>query len=155
MSNQIKPSEYYSFSSTGVIFYDYNKTEISEPFWGILKCDEEIINYYLWLLLRWGIAVNKGSRSGAHITWNRGEKPPNLSLWGKYEGVEITFRYSNYLWWENGKHVWINVHCPKLDEIRVELGLNPLHRNALHLTIGRLLIPKDKMKVPQEYLYQY
>ena len=154
MNKKVESLEYYCFSSTGIILYDYKKEESLEPFWSILQCDEEIINYYRWFLLRWGIAINKGSRWGPHVTWNRGEIPPNLSVWGKYEGLEITFRYSNYLRWDNGRHVWVDVYCPKLNDIRVELGLTPFYQMSFHLTIGRLLIPKQNIKVLPSYPYK-
>jgi hypothetical protein len=154
MSARIEPLEYYGYSSSGIVFYDPKKEEAFEPFWAIVECDLEIINYYRWHLLRRGIAIHKGSRWGCHISWNRGEQPSNLSAWGKYEGLEIDFKYSNFLRWDNGRHAWIDIYCPKLNALRVELGLRPWNQMSFHLTIGRLVMPQDNLKELPTYPYK-
>ena len=149
-----EPLDYYPHSSTGIIEYDPKKEKASEPFWGIVQCDSEILKYYRWLLLRRGIDIHKGSLWGAHITWNRGEEPPHKSLWSKYEGAAVEFRYSNYLRWDNGQHVWLDVYCTILNQIRIELGLEPLPQMSFHLTVGRLVISKQNVKILPDYPYQ-
>lgn len=149
-----EPLEYYIYSSTGIIEYDPKRDKAVEPFWGIVKCDPEIIKYYRWFLLRRGIEIQKGSLWGAHITWNRGEKPPHKSFWGKHEGAEVEFRYTNQLRWDNGKHVWLDAYCPPLNRVREELGLEPLPQMSFHLTIGRLVMPKQNFKIMTDYPYK-
>lgn len=137
--------EYYQFSSYGTIVYDPKKGKKFEPFWGILKCDDRILDYYRWLLLKNGMPIHRGSVWGAHVTWNRGEKPPNRDLWQKYQGLEVGFRYAHYVRWDNGRHVWLDVYCPQCNEIRAELGLAPVPQMSFHLTIGRLLLPTENV----------
>ncbi len=153
MNRKIELLDYYCFSSSGKITYDPKKGKYFEPWWAILECDPEILRYYKWLLLKEGIAIQKGSAWGAHITWIRGEEPPKKSFWGKYEALEIEFRYSNYLRYDNGRHVWLDVYCPKCNEMRQELELQPLNSMSLHLTIGRLLIEQENIKGLQTYQY--
>ena len=151
MAKQIESLDYYPFSSRGKITYI---KESHLEYWGLIICDREIINYYAWLLVKYGIAINKGSRFGAHITWIRAEEPPNKYLWNKYEGKEINFKYSNYLRWDNGRHAWVDVYCPILNELRQELGLGILPQMAFHLTIGRLINQKKNLKTMPNYKYE-
>jgi hypothetical protein len=153
MNKKNKPLDYYCFSSNGKITYDPKKGKVFEPWWAILECDNEILRYYKWLLLKEGIEIQKGSLWGAHITWIRGEEPHNKSFWGKYDGIEIEFRYSNFLRYDNGRHVWLDVYCPKFNEMREELGLQPLRSMSLHLTIGRLVIQRENIKHLSTYQY--
>lgn len=153
MNRKIEPLDYYCFFSSGTITYDPKKGKYFEPWWAILECDPEILKYYKWLLLKEGIAIQKGSLWGAHITWIRGEEPLNKSVWGKYEALEIEFRYSNSLRYDNGRHVWLDVYCPKFNEMRKELGLMPLRQMSLHLTIGRLVVQRENVKKLFNYSY--
>jgi hypothetical protein len=153
MNKRVESLDYYCFSSSGIILYDPKMELGFESFWAVVECDFEIVNYYRWHLLRRGIAIHKGSRWGCHITWNRGEEPPNKSAWSKYEGLEINFRYSNFLRWDNGRHVWLDAYCPKLNDIRVELGLQPLPQMAFHVTLGRLVMHQDNLKQLPTYPY--
>jgi hypothetical protein len=129
MNKNVALLNYYCFSSIGKITYDPKKGKFFEPWWAILECDNEILKYYKWLLLKEGIAIQKGSLWGAHITWIRGEEAPNKSFWGKYEGIEIEFRYSNFLRYDNGRHVWLDVYCPKVqeNERRARFTTSPTH----------------------------
>lgn len=153
MYRKLAPLDYYCFSSIGQIIYDPKKGKAFEPFWALLDCDDELIDYYQWWLNKAGIGINKGSLWGAHITFIRGEEPPNQTLWGKYEGLAIEYRYSNYFRYDNGRHVWLDVYCPTLNEIREELGLKSLRSMSLHLTIGRLLIERENIKRSSTYAY--
>ena len=153
MNKNIALLDYYCFSSIGKINYDPKKGKSFDFWWAILECDNDILKYYKWLLFKEGIAIQKGSLWGAHITWIRGEEPPNKSFWGKYEGLEIEFRYSNFLRYDNGRHVWLDVYCPKFKEMREELGLQPLRPMSLHLTIGRLVVQRENIKHLSTYSY--
>ena len=81
------------------------------------------------------------------------EEPLNKSLWGKYETLAIEFHYSNSLRYDNGRHVWLDVSCPKFTEMRAELGLMSLRLMSLHLTIGRLIVPRKNIKHLFAYYY--
>lgn len=153
MNKQSQPLDYYGFNSLGKITYDPQQGKVFQPWWAILECDNEIIKYYKWILAKAGIEIQKGSLWGAHITWIRGEEPPNKYFWNKYQGLEIEFRYSNFLRYDNGRHVWLDVYCPKFNEMRAELGLEPLRPMALHLTIGRLAIQRENIKHLSTYSY--
>jgi hypothetical protein len=79
-----------------------------------------------------------------HISVVRKEVPPRMDLWGKYEGDEVEFAYSNYIY-EGTVYWWLNAFSTRLEEIRVELGL-PItslytrppdsFEKVFHITIG-------------------
>jgi hypothetical protein len=77
----------------------------------------------------------------------------NKSLWGKYEAIEIEFHYSNSLRHDNGRHVWLDVYCPKFNEMRAELGLMSLRPMSLHLTVERLIVSRNNIKHLFAYYY--
>lgn len=79
-----------------------------------------------------------------HISVVRKEVPPHLDLWGKYEGEEVGFVYSNIV--HSGVvYYWLNAFSKRLEEIRLELGL-PVsteytrppdsYVKAFHITLG-------------------
>ena len=131
------------FESTGTLIYDphgrsaKSAHKVSEPWWLLLMCDQEIVNYADYWLKKRGIYSYKYSLYGSHVSVIKGEVPPNRKLWKKYHGKKIKFQYSNQCN-DNGKYWWLFVNCPELTKIRVELGLPkdpPYFR--FHLTIGR------------------
>lgn len=121
---------YFCFKSKGYI-------KPIEDWWLILTCDPEIVRYYCWLARRSAIDIEGGSRHGPHISVIKGEHPPNKNLWFKLKGNPITFEYSNQLR-HNGYHVWLDVRCPELSQLREGLGLKPKPYHSFHFTIGRL-----------------
>lgn len=135
--NQEEIERYYCHTSSGWLHFDPKKgTRHFEPWWCLLICDEEIPKYYGWYCKRWGMPVQTGSRWRTHISFIRGEKPQRMPFWGRREKERVEFRYTHLVRWENGKHAWLDVYCPRLSEIRVELGLKA--KSTYHLTIGRL-----------------
>jgi hypothetical protein len=82
-------------------------------------------------------------RYASHISVVRHETPPNLSVWGKYEGAIIPFEYCPLVH-DDGKYYWLQVLSPVLVGIRVELGLPasslksrpPDGTEIFHTTIG-------------------
>ncbi len=64
-------------------------------------------------------------RYPAHITTVRNEAPPNINLWGKYDGESVAFEYYPIVE-DNDFYFWLRVGSHRLVEIRVELGL-PVH----------------------------
>jgi len=83
-------------------------------------------------------------RYAPHISVVRHEHNVNMEHWGKYEGQEVEFEYTNYI--HNGSvYWWINAFSNRLEEIRTELGLY-IHdkytqppegyKKCFHITLG-------------------
>jgi hypothetical protein len=138
---------YYCHASTGTVLYDPGKgTRHFEPWFALLECDDGIVAYLSWHLLRWGIDLDRGSRWGAHVTFVRGEQPANEAVWGLAAGEEVTFHYSNVIHWTNGRHAWVDVWCPRLTELRAALGLVAKASAKYHLALGLLAQPRENRK---------
>jgi len=96
---------------------------------------------------RWKILIRRPAWK-EHITVIRGAyewlgPKGNLNLWGKYDGDSIEFEYEPRITTrepepDRPKYFWLNVSCPKLLDIREELGLPREPPYPLHLTIGNL-----------------
>jgi hypothetical protein len=101
----------------------------------IVSADQELVEYYRALLPR-SMPVNQ-QRHPAHISVIRRVVPHELSSWGKYEGEPVEFEYSNIVEWDE-RYCWLPVSCPRLEAIRIELGLEARvpWRNGFHMTIG-------------------
>ncbi len=140
------------FLSTGNIQYDPLKgTKHFDPWWVLLRCDDDIAYYYAWLLKRHGIEVEPFNLWGVHVSAVKGEKPADLNLWGKLEGAELRLNYENWIRFDNGEHAWLDVYSQDLCDFRRSLGLS--EKNKYHLTVGRLKIklPNEKVVDPNEY----
>ena len=139
----------------------YPPEEMGELFWcsgplrygvdnnGLYKLnvmvDPGIVDFYRALVPPY-INLNRQAYP-PHISVVRKEKGiPNLALWGKYEGEEVKFAYSNVIHY--GKvYYWLNAFSERLEEIRLELGL-PVSTEytrppdtfikVFHITIGNL-----------------
>ena len=74
-----------------------------------------------------------------HATVVRGkyEDPWMMEFWGKYEGEKITYEYEPYVYIDH-TYIWLKVNCKRLEEIRLELGLNRCRDKFkwFHITIG-------------------
>ncbi len=106
------------FESTGVLRYSFKE---GYGYRLVLEIDKDIVKYYRSLIPPWKGKPNP-QMYDAHVSVVRKEVPPNLDAWGKYEGEEVRFLYSNHIY--NGTvYWWLNVFCVRLEEIRVELGL--------------------------------
>lgn len=111
----------------------------SSKWWLILDCDEELGRYYRWLHHTWSHRCDKLMRPAwdAHITVVRDEEPleDRKHLWERYSGELVEFTLNPYVG-TNGDYFWLDVFCPRLLDIREELGLprDPLY--PLHLSIG-------------------
>lgn len=125
------------FCSSGILKFDPKKgTKYFEPWWCLLQCDNQIIEYYAWLLRRYGIELNTKSLWEAHISVIKGENIPNPSRWGELEGMEINFYYNHIIRFDNGRHAWVDVYSEDLSAVREILGFE--FKPWYHLTIGRL-----------------
>lgn len=106
-------------------------------------CDDEINNYYRHLYSKEYPYLN-GTRStkltrpvwGTHVSVIRGEKIPNMNLWGIDANKIVEFEYEPGVI-DNGEYYWMKVKCPHLTEVRLKYGLSPEPRFGFHLTIGR------------------
>ena len=114
----------------------------------ILEVDQQLADFYFNLIPDY-VDVNR-QKYPAHVSVVRNEIPVNLDEWGKYEGKEIEFIYSNYVN-EGTVYFWLNVFSKDLEKIRLELGLpvNSIYTlppegfvKCFHMTIG------NKKKVP-------
>jgi len=106
------------FNSNGTIRYDnesgYRLT---------VEVDKELSNYYYSLIPKYLKASRP--RWAAHVTVVRPEKeiPINLQHWRKYENQVVEFVYDPYICFGKS-YYWLNIWCPKLEDIREELGLS-------------------------------
>lgn len=106
--------------------------------WLMLYTDDEIGRYYRALFktqepwIRFNLPMH-----GTHITVVPGkyETPPKMELWGKYEGEIIDFTYDNDVT-NLGNYYWLRVYCPRIEDIREELGLPRTLPVPWHMTIG-------------------
>jgi hypothetical protein len=130
--------------STGKLVYSPRTHLASSERWLVLMCDDEIANYYMKLYqmayppyLNGGYSL-KLSRAvwGAHVSIIRGEKVPNMNLWGLDANKIIEFEYEPGVI-DNGEYYWLKAKCPYLEELRQRYGLPRQPRFGLHLTIGR------------------
>lgn len=127
------------FQSIGVLHYSHND---NYGYRLVMDVDQGIADFYRSMLPKW--IDRKPQRYGAHVSIVRKEVPVNLDVWGKHEGQEIEFSYSNMV--QTGiVYFWLNVFCKRLEEIRVELGLPVSSEYTLppegfvkcfHMTIG-------------------
>jgi hypothetical protein len=125
------------FESTGRLVYDPAARIKPEPYWLILKTDRELVHYYQhWIKQNYDLKF-VSTVWGSHVSVVRGTKPNNLRVWNKYQGKQITFKYSNNIY---RKHWFfcIDVQCPELEDIREELGLSRVPASGFHLTVGRI-----------------
>ena len=131
------------FSTTGTLHYDPQAGKTFDLWWALLQCDEQLAEYYAWLLKRRGVEVHSNAKGlwGTHVSVLKGDPPPNPEAWGKYEGFEVEFHYNHLIRYDNGKHAWTDVYSEQLSEIRMELGFTA--KPWYHLTVGRLVRPYE------------
>lgn len=101
----------------------------------VVEADEGIASTYRALIPKY--IRHNPPRYPAHISVVRHEQPLNMEAWLKHEGEEIEFEYEDVHVWDE-LYMWLNVRCPRVEEIRTELGLAPYPwwRNGYHLTIA-------------------
>ncbi len=110
---------------------------ISERWWTVLDCDESIGAYFrcLYSMHHYKARTLVKPAWDSHITVIRNELPPRQDLWEKYSGKLIEFEYE-FEHHTDGNYWWVNVMCPELIAIRVELGLSADPLLPLHLSTG-------------------
>jgi len=124
-----------SYESSGRLRYGRN------TYWLVLDCDLGICEYYSHL---YNLHSHKTSKlqlpaHGAHITIVAGkyESAPSHPKWNAYQGEIVKFAYTPTVY-NAGVYFWLRVNCPRLSDIRQELGLSPQPYTPFHLTIGNL-----------------
>jgi len=132
------------FTTTGTLRYSPKRDESSQHWWLILDCDPEIGRYYRSMYQRQHNFCRKLQRPfwGPHITVVRNEEPDDKHkhLWDLHAGEKIVFQYAggvnnNYSDDRYRSFYWLEVTCPRMLEIRKELGLSA-PTCGFHLTIG-------------------
>jgi len=132
------------YETSGFLRYSLKKETSDQNWWLVLDCKtEEIGKYYRHL---YWLEHNKGHKLsspywGSHVSIVRNEEPPNKELWWAHSGEEVYFHYipgvrTNYTPERYRSFWWLDVICPRFDEIRVELGLLPNSDGIFHMTIG-------------------
>jgi len=126
------------FKGTGILQYDPKARIRFDPWWLILKTDEQIVKYYQYWILKYYAAKFEKTVWGSHVSVIRGSEPKHKNLWKKYQGKKIEFSYDNNIYQANPKFLCINAYSEELQHIREELGLSPIPPYGFHITIGRL-----------------
>lgn len=105
----------------------------------IVRVDQGISDFYRSLIPKCYYVKPQMFRAHITVVRNLKERPVNLDKWGKYEGEKIPFLYQNIV--ENdGPYYFLRVKSPRIEEIRIELGLRK-HRDQFkgyHITIGNV-----------------
>jgi hypothetical protein len=131
-------ASYFRHKSTGALVFDPGRgTKYYDPWWAIVECDQGIVDYYCWLCRRYGKPVERNKLWRAHISFLKGEQPPNLEKWGQEMSVE--FYYSDQVRFDNGCHGWLDVWSDDLIRLREQFGLSPKLKMSYHITLGRMI----------------
>lgn len=110
-----------------------------------VQVDNNLVDFYRSLVPKY-IRLNR-TRFLPHITVVRKENIPDKKLWYKLSKTtlkDIEFQYSPYIYNDGSVYWWLAVHCPFLNLLRKDLGLeywSELCRpqdnsNYFHITIG-------------------
>jgi hypothetical protein len=120
------------YESIGVLHYG-STSRLS------LDVDYELVRYYRTFIppsVSYNIPMHP-----PHVTVVRTgmEKPVVRAKWGAYEGERVRFQYNPYIHFGR-LYIWLRVECKRLEEIRLELGLNRCRDRYkwFHITIGNL-----------------
>lgn len=123
------------FKATGKLVFDPGiGTKQFDPWWALLACDEQIIEFYRWILLKHGVKTMPNALWGPHISVIKGEEPKIMNLWG-VPSVPVEFWYTNSIRWHD-RHAWLDVWSPQMSLIREDMGLPP--KCFFHMTIGNI-----------------
>jgi hypothetical protein len=123
------------FKSQGRLQYSQDPVKL------IVQVDPGIAYFYRALIPKY-LRV-KGQAYPPHISVVRKVIPPNMEVWGKYEGQKVEFEYDTYVF-NDSTYYWLNVWSYDLEAVRKELGLKPFgdvtespdKRHRFHLTLG-------------------
>lgn len=111
--------------------------ENPSKWWVVLDCHKDIGVYYRhlhWLANHRCRQIQRPAWD-VHITVVRDEEPPCKEFWEAYASEEVTFDYDPTIR-TDGAYYWLEVVCPRLLDLRSELGLSREPEIPLHLSIG-------------------
>lgn len=147
------------FEGVGKIIFDPlpdsgNAKKLFKPYWGIIKCDDDIDDYYRWFLERRFNLILSKPAFGPHITIFDGETPKDINKWEllkkRYNNSEVNFKYDIFTK-SNGKHWWLKCYCDEIQSMREKLEFKSHLKWSLHLTLG---IPIARHVEHSEYIYR-
>lgn len=120
------------------MFHSQGKIEYHN-IWIIIRCDDEIIEYYRWWYLKHYHLSLQRPKWGAHISVVRGEEDGLTEPRWEYNlnGETVTFSYSNNLVAVRN-YLWIPVQGEILYNLRERFGLNREPIMPFHMTVGSL-----------------
>lgn len=106
--------------------------------WAYLECCPELGRYYRHVarFVDYRFIRLMNPAWGSHVTILRREVPlqQEQELW-KRNGLVVPFRYKTPLRYTE-KHVWLDVECEELLDLRTMVGLPRQPEFALHITVG-------------------
>ena len=119
-----------------------NSEALFKPWWVIVSFgDSEISDFYSWLVYKRTSVKLQKPAWGSHVSVVRGEVPPNADKWKEWDGEIVKIIYDPDVR-TNGNHWWLRASCPRLGDLRENLGLSRDGWYNLHITIG-IAIPRD------------
>jgi hypothetical protein len=128
--NWYKAAQSETFSCTGTLRYAGDN-------WAVLDVDQGMCDFYRNMIPKANFV--RPQMYPAHITVVRlgREEISNPEFWGKYEGEQVSFTYTNEIK-KCPPYYCMSVQSPRLEEIRTELGLPPVRSGyeAFHITLG-------------------
>lgn len=132
----IRNRSYFTHYSVGHLIWKWGEgTKHYQPYWSLVICDQDIVDYYVWHCKKRGMPIMKNTLYGSHISFLKGEKPNNFDVYGK--DIDIPFWYSDNIRTDNDFHAWLDIWSDELADLRQKLGLSLKY--SYHLTLGRLV----------------
>lgn len=135
----------YLHKATGRIVYDPRRGGMKRrtEWWAIVRVDPEITRLLRWWVKKELFIDLNQQPWEPHISIVRGEKPRLYPEdWGNHNGELVNFHYAqDPKRTKGGKNdegwFWyVDVICPRIQEIRAEFGLRTFYKS--HLTFGRI-----------------
>ena len=110
---------------------------VSAKWWLVVDCEPSLGSYYrdLYSLHHYRCKSLSKPAWKDHITVIRNEEPLHRDLWEKYDGENLEFSYLQEPH-TNGCYWWLQISCPRLLDIREELGLPRNPSIPFHLSFG-------------------
>lgn len=111
--------------------------------WLIIKVEEDVCRYYRNLIYSYSRVLRLNpSKYGAHITVIAGKyeliDEEHRKFWNKYQDELVNFKYNPNIQ-NDSEYFWMEVKCPRIEEIREELGLPRKIIHPWHLTVGNII----------------
>lgn len=117
----------------------FAQLRLHREYWLVAHVCADLGRYYRHLFnlttRTYGIAASNPSW-GPHISIIRDECPlANQCMWQAFHETQIEFEYGDTIKTE-GRHIWVDVHCEEMHNIRELFGLprDPIY--PFHITVG-------------------